>query len=300
MISQGLVKGASKGEGLGNKFLSNIRETDLIIHVVRCFDDLNVTHVDGKINPIEDAKTINMELILADIQMAENAREKIFKKHRADKEKPKILSILDKIISHLEKEEPLRALPLTVEEKKEIKILPFLTLKQMIYVANIAEGDLEKGENNHTKILKEYAENDNSLMVTISAKIEQELAGLSDEDAKEYLLSYGLSEKGLNKLIHTAFAQLGLITYYTTGEKETRAWTIVRGSTAPEAAGKIHTDLQKGFIRAEVITFDHMIKYQNRQAAKKAGVNRMEGKEYVVQKDDVILFYTTKKYTSYL
>lgn len=288
----GLVKGASEGEGLGNKFLSNIRETDLIIHVVRCFEDINVTHVDGKVDPIIDAETINMELILADLQMAENAREKLFKKFRAQKEKPASIDILDRIIVHLTEEKPVRIMELSKEELEEIKIFPFLTLKEMIYVANIGEEDIEKGENKHTKILAEFAERNNCRMVTISAKIEQELAGLSDEDAKEYLSSYGLTEKGLNRLIKTAFSQLGLITYYTTGEIETRAWPIVKGSKAPEAAGKIHTDLQKGFIRAEVVSYADMLKYKNRVEAKKAGVAKMEGKDYVVKDDDVILFYT--------
>jgi GTP-binding protein YchF len=288
----GLVKGASKGEGLGNKFLSNIRETDLIVHVVRCFDDLNITHVEGKVDPIEDAKTINLELILADLQMAENAKEKLFKKFRAQKEKPKTLEILDRIIPFLLEEKPLRTMGLSPEEKEEMKIFPFLTLKEMLYVANIAEEDIEKGENEHSKALKAFAEGQNCKMITLCAKIEQELAGLDDEDAKDILNSYGLEEKGLDKLIQTAFKSLGLITYYTTGEKETRAWTIPKGYKAPEAAGKIHSDLQQGFIRAEVISYTDMLKYKSRAEAKKAGVAKMEGKEYIVKQDDVILFYT--------
>jgi len=288
----GLVKGASKGEGLGNKFLSNIRETDLIVHVVRCFDDLNITHVDGRVDPVADANTINLELILADLGVAENAKDKIFKKHRASKDKPVILPILDKVIAHLLNELPLRTLDLSKEELEELKILPFLTLKQMVYVANISEEDLAAGENAYTRELKTLADQQNCRLVSISAKIEQELAVLSDEDAKDYLSSYGLEEKGLTKLIHTAFEQLGLITYYTTGEKETRAWTIVKGSTAPEAAGKIHTDLQKGFIRAEVISLSDMIKYKNRVEAKKAGLAKAEGKDYIVKSGDVILFLT--------
>lgn len=288
----GLVKGASKGEGLGNKFLSNIRETNLIIHVIRCFDDINVTHVDGRVDPIKDAETINLELILADLQMAENALEKSKKKYRASKEQPLIIPILEKIIAWLIDEKPLRSFNLTKEELEEIKILPFLTLKQMIYVANISEDDLEQQENQYTKVLQEYANTHNSKMVTISAKIEQELAGISEDEALEYLSSFNLKEKGLNKLIKTAFSQLGLITYYTTGEKETRAWTIVKGSKAPQAAGKIHSDLEKGFIRAEVVSLENMKKYKNRAEAKKAGLAKMEGKDYVVQDDDVILFYT--------
>lgn len=288
----GLVKGASEGEGLGNKFLANIRETDLIIHVVRCFDDINVTHVEGRVDPIGDAETINLELILADLQMAENAREKLYKKCRAQKDKPPALIILDKIIAHLSDEKPVRTMELTKEEREEIKIFPFLTLKEMIYVANVAEEDLEKGENAYTRALGTYAANSNCKMVVISAKIEQELAGLSDEDAKEYLASYGLKEKGLNRLICTAFEQLGLITYYTTGEVETRSWPIVKGTKAPEAAGKIHSDLQKGFIRAEVISLQDMLTYKSRPEAKKAGVAKMEGKDYTVKNQDVILFYT--------
>ncbi|MCH9617392.1 MAG: Ribosome-binding ATPase YchF [Chlamydiia bacterium] len=288
----GLVKGASEGEGLGNKFLSNIRETDLIIHVVRCFDDVNVTHVDGRVDPNVDAQTINTELILADIQMAENARDKLFKKHRAMKDKPASLAILDKIIAHLVEEKPVRTMDLSKEELEEIKIFPFLTLKPMIYVANIGEEDIEKGANDYTEMLLKYATENNCEMVCISAKIEQELAGLSDEDASEILDSYGIKEKGLNRLIQTAFTGLGLITYYTTGEVETRAWTIPKGFKAPEAAGKIHTDLQKGFIRAEVISYEDMLKYKNRVKAKEAGVAKMEGKDYIVKDDDVILFYT--------
>ncbi|MCH9811339.1 redox-regulated ATPase YchF [bacterium] len=288
----GLVKGASKGEGLGNKFLSNIRETDLIIHVVRCFDDINVTHVEGKVNPVQDAETINTELILADIQMLENALEKLEKKYRAQKEKAPVIEIIKKVVAHLVEEKPVRTMELSKEEKEELKIFPLLTLKPMIYVANVGEEDIATGENAHTKKLAEYAKSQNCQMVCISAKIEQELAGLSDEDAIEILESYGLQEKGLNRLIQTAFKGLGLITYYTTGEKETRAWTIPKGFKAPEAAGKIHTDLQKGFIRAEVIAFDDMLKHQSRVKAKEAGVAKMEGKDYIVKDDDVILFYT--------
>jgi ribosome-binding ATPase len=288
----GLVKGASKGEGLGNKFLSNIRETDLIIHVVRCFDDINVTHVDGKVDPIADAETINLELILADLQVAENSLKKSLKKFKSEKEKPFVAAVLGKVIDHLEQEQPLRTLEFTKEEMNELKIIPFLTLRPMIYVANISEEDLEAGENENSKKLKAFADEQNALMVTISAKIEQELAGLSDDDAKDYLASYNLTEKGLDRLINTAFSQLGLITYYTTGEKETRAWTIAEGTKAPEAAGKIHTDLQKGFIRAEVVSYENMQKFKNRADAKKAGVAKMEGKDYVVKGDDVILFYT--------
>jgi len=289
----GLVKGASQGAGLGNKFLSNIRETDLIIHVVRCFDDINVTHVDGKVDPIADAETINLELILADLQMAENSKEKLLKKYRSQKERPKSIEILEKVIQHLYLEKPLRSLDLSYEELEELKIFPFLTLKKMIYVANIDEKDIQAGENSYSKALQEFADKTNATMVTISAKIEQEIAGLPDEDALEYLASLGIAEKGLTKLIQTAFKQLGLITYYTTGDKETRAWTIAKGSKAPVAAGKIHSDLQKGFIRAEVISFKDMLLYKNRADAKKAGVAKMEGKDYIVKEDDVILFYTS-------
>lgn len=287
----GLVKGASQGEGLGNQFLSNIRETDLIVQVVRCFEDDNVIHVAGKVDPISDIEVIQIELILADIQVIEKVLEKLAKSAKGKKESPLAIETLEKMKTHLNNNLPLRTLPLTEEEQEAVKPYAFLTTKPIIFCANVSEKDLPSMENAFVKEVKEYAKKEHIEVVTICAKLEEELAGLSDEEAKEYLSSLGLEEKGLDKLIRTSFHALGLITFYTAGEKETRAWTIPRGAKAPEAAGKIHSDLEQGFIRAEVISYNDLVSYGSRAKAKEAGKARIEGKTYVVQDDDVILFY---------
>lgn len=287
----GLVKGASSGEGLGNQFLSNIRETDVIIHVVRCFDDDNVVHVAGKIDPIEDIEVIHLELILADLQMAENAFAKMEKQAKAKKEFLAPLKVLQKVLEHLNNNQMLSTCDLSIEERAEIKHLPFLTLKPIIYLANVPESTLPSMENTYVETVRAYAAKTHSKVVPVCAKLEEELASLDPEDAKEYLDSLGVKETGLHRLIRESFSTLGLITFLTTGEVETRAWTIPKHCLAPEAAGKIHTDIQRGFIRAEVIAFEDFAKYQSRQAAREAGVARAEGKDYEVKDGDVILFF---------
>lgn len=284
----GLVKGASKGEGLGNKFLTNIRDTDAILHVVRCFEDDEIIHVDGKIDPISDIEVINLELILADLQMAENSIDKMRKQAKGNKELMATVSVMEKAIAHLNENQSMRSLKLSDEEKGLLNTLNFITSKPVIYVANVAEGNFD---NALVKSVEAYAEKEGAHVIQICARLEEELATLSEEEALEYLADMGLNETGLDRLIKEAFRTLGLITYITTGQIETRAWTIPHGATAQEAAGKIHTDIQKGFIRAEVVTFDDMMQYKGRTGAKEAGKARSEGKEYIVQDGDVILFF---------
>jgi len=279
----GLVKGASKGEGLGNKFLSNIRETDLIIHLVRCFEEENVIHVEGKVDPIHDIEVINLELILSDLQSVEKIIEKVKKKEKSQKGSSESLAILEKVKKHLDHNQPVRTLSLTKEEKELLKPYPLLTQKPVLYVANVGEDDLPSMENGHVEKVRAFAEKEGSHTIPICAKIEEELASLSEEEAKEYLETIGLKEKGLDRLITTAFNELGLITFITTGKEETRAWPITKGTKAPAAAGKIHSDIEKGFIRAEVVSYDNMITYQGRTGAKAAGKAPSEGKEYIVQ-----------------
>ncbi len=287
----GLVKGASKGEGLGNQFLSTIRETDLIVQVVRCFEDDNIIHVEGKVDPISDIEVINVELILSDLQVIDKVLQKLEKGAKGKKDETLTIPTLKRIATHLNNGFAARTLDLTDEEQESIKAYQFLTSKPIVYCANVSEKDLPSMDNQYVQAVRKKAEEEGAQVIPICAKLEEELASLSEEDAKEYLTSLGLSESGLSRLIRTSFTTLGLLTYFTTGEKETRAWTIVKGSTAPEAAGKIHTDLQKGFIRAEVVSVSDMVKYKGRTGAKEAGKARLEGKNYIVQDDDVILFY---------
>ncbi len=286
----GLVSGASKGEGLGNKFLSNIRETDLIIQVVRCFDDDNIIHVAGKVDPLDDIDVVNLELILSDIEMIEKAITKLEKASKSQKDKPLTLSVLQKIFEHMNKNQPIRSLQLSQIEKESIYQYNFLTSKPIIYCANVSEDSLPDMENDYVIKVREKVGKD-ACVIPICAKLEDELASLNDDEAKEFLNSLNIKENGLSKLIKGSFSTLGLRTFYTTGEQETRAWTIRNGDTAPQAAGKIHTDIEKGFIRAEVISYDDFVKYKGRVGAKNAGVARIEGKNYVVQDDDIILFY---------
>lgn len=287
----GLVKGASEGEGLGNQFLANIRETDAIVHVVRCFAENDVIHVSGKVDPISDIEVINLELILSDLQMVENIIGKLEKQARGKKELLPILETLKKAAAHLNESKPVRSLPLTEEEKGYLNDYPFLTNKKVVYAANVSENDLPSMDNEYVRRVREYATKEGNTVVPICAKLEEEIAQLDEKEALEFLQSLGLQETGLNRLIKEAFHTLGLITYLTAGEMETRAWTITRGTKAPEAAGKIHTDLQKGFIRAEVIAFDDIVSHKGRVGAREAGKARSEGKDYIVHDGDVILFF---------
>jgi GTP-binding protein YchF len=287
----GLVKGASQGEGLGNQFLSHIRETDAIAQVVRCFEDSNIIHVAGKVDPIQDIEIISLELILADLQMAENSLSRMEKQIKSKKELLPTFEFLKKAVNHLNQNLPIRSLPLTHEEAILANSYPFLTRKKMLYICNVGENDLPAMNNPFVERVREYAEKEGSKVVPICAKLEEEISKLDEKDASEFLESVGLKESGLNRLIKEAFSTLDLITYITSGEIETRAWTITKGTTAAQAAGKIHTDIEKGFIRAEVVSFEDMIHYKGRNGAKEAGKARSEGKEYIVKDGDVILFF---------
>ncbi|MDD9899118.1 MAG: redox-regulated ATPase YchF [Candidatus Melainabacteria bacterium] len=287
----GLVKGASQGEGLGNKFLSNIRECDLIVHVVRCFDDENVVHVDGKVDPISDIDTINTELILSDLEQVQKSMEKVIKKVRGqDKEAKAVYEVLEKILPVLEEGKAARTADLSEEEKLIIKSYGLLTLKQVIYAANIAEDDMSAGTNDYVTKLEAYAQEEEAGVVVISAAAEAQLVGMSDEEKKEFLEELGVTDTGLNKLIQRTYDLLGLRTYFTAGEKEVRAWTIHIGDKAPRAAGVIHTDFEKGFIKAETIAYPDFVELGSRAKARETGKARQEGKEYVVQDGDVIEF----------
>lgn len=286
----GLVKGASVGEGLGNQFLSNIRESDAIIHIVRCFQDDEVIHVAGNVDPIADIEVINLELILSDLQMAENIARRLEKQMKGKKELVLAFETLRKAIHHLNQNKPLRTMDLTEEERKHIQEYPFLTDKKVLYACNVSESSLPSMENAFVASVREYAQKEGNSVIPICAKLEEEVAQLSDAEAKEYLQAMGLEETGLNRLIKAAYEMLGLISYLTTGEMETRAWTISRGTKAPEAAGKIHTDLQKGFIRAEVVSYADMVACGGKVKARESGKLRAEGKDYVVQDGDVIEF----------
>ncbi len=286
----GLVRGASKGEGLGNQFLSNIRETDMILHMVRCFEDGNITHVEGSIDPIRDIEIIESELIFADIQQLEKKIERLTKQARADKKIQPLLDIAKELKAHLEELKPVR----TFENKNEAfenlnKEMRFLSAKPVIFGANVDEEGLVE-DNAHVQAVKEYAKEVGADVIKLCAKIEEELVGLEEDEAKEMLEAMGASESGLDKIIRTAFERLGLISYFTAGVKEVRSWTIHKGWTAPQAAGVIHNDFEKGFIRAEVISYEDFIKYGGEQGAKDAGKMRLEGKEYIVQDGDVMHF----------
>lgn len=286
----GLVAGAHKGEGLGNKFLANIRETDALVHVVRCFDSSDIIHVAGKVDPISDIEIINLELCLADLQTCENILGRLEKQAKTQKDLAISVATLKKVQEHLNNDKAVRTLALTDEERESIKIYPFLTGKPVLYVANVSDADLPDMDNEYVRMVKEYAAKDGSLVVPVCAKIEEEIAQLPKEERKEFLESLGLEMSGLQRLVKASFDMLGLITYLTTGEIETRAWTISKGTKAPEAAGKIHTDIQKGFIRAEVVNYEDMVKYSGRVGAREAGKVRAEGKDYIVKDGDVILF----------
>ncbi|MBI3508493.1 MAG: redox-regulated ATPase YchF [Chlamydiia bacterium] len=287
----GLVKGASQGEGLGNQFLSHIRESDAIIQIVRCFDDLNVIHVAGKVDPLQDIEVIQLELILSDLQMTENAFQRMEKQAKGKKELLPTLQLLKKAQEHLNQNLSMRLLSLTPEEEEIARLYPFLTRKKMLYVCNVSENDLPSLDNPYVQQVRAYAEKEGSRVVPICARIEEEISRLDEKDAAEFLQSLGLKESGLDRLIREAFSLLNLITFITTGEIETRAWTIQRGTTAAAAAGKIHTDLEKGFIRAEIVSYDDMVRYKGRVGAREAGRARSEGRDYPMQDGDVALFF---------
>ena len=289
----GLVKGASKGEGLGNQFLASIRECDAIVQVVRCFDDDNIIHVDGKVDPIRDIEVINTELLLSDLESITKQRTKFEKLARSgDKEGASQLKIIDTIIDALNNGKLAKSINFTDDEKKFVKGLFLITDKPVIYACNIAEGDLQKDEDSlqYVKQVKEYAKKEGSEVLVISAKVEQELTELDPADRQMFLEDLGLAESGLNRIIKLGYKLLGQISYLTAGEKEVRAWTIINGTKAPGAAGKIHSDFEKGFIKAEVVSYDDLVKYGSVANAKDAGKVRMEGKDYIVKDGDVIVF----------
>lgn len=287
----GLVKGASRGEGLGNKFLSHIREVDAICQVVRCFEDSNVVHVDGSVDPIRDIETINLELIFADIETVDKRLDKARKSLKADKKFQFEIDLLEKIKKGLEDGLPARALEYSDEEKEIVKDLFLLTTKPIIYIANISESQLEAPDREEMVIkVKDYAKRDNADVVTLCVKVEEELSGLDDQDKKEMLEALGLEESGLDKLIKKSYDLLGLMSFLTAGEPEVRAWTIKKGTKAPEAAGKIHSDIQRGFIKAEVVSYDDLMREGSMVAAREKGLIRSEGKEYIMQDGDIVLF----------
>ncbi|MBN1684892.1 MAG: redox-regulated ATPase YchF [Gammaproteobacteria bacterium] len=285
----GLVKGASKGEGLGNQFLSHIRETDAIIHVVRCFEDPNIIHVAGKVSPLEDIDVINTELVLADIETVDKALIRVSKKAKSgDKEALLEKKSLEKMLHYLNQEKPIRLIDLDEADKKLLKTLPLLTAKPILYLANIAENQLQG--NVLLDQVSKKAQEEQSKVVPVCAAIESEIAELDEEGKNEFLTALGLKEPGLNRVIRAAYELLELETFFTAGPKEVRAWTIKRGETAPQAAGKIHSDFEKGFIRAEVIAYDDFVKYGGEPGAKEAGKWRLEGRDYIVHDGDVMHF----------
>jgi GTP-binding protein YchF len=285
----GIVAGASKGEGLGNKFLANIRETDAIAHVVRCFDDGNVVHVAGKVDPLADVETINTELALADMETVDKTMQREQKKAKSgDKEAIALCAVLEKIQKHLDQGLPVRTLGLDADQLNIIKPLCLLTVKPVMYLANVDEGGFEN--NPLLAKIEELGRKEHAPVVAICAKIESEIADLEDEDKALFLEEMGLAEAGLDRVIRAAYNLLGLQTYFTAGVKEVRAWTVKKGATAPQAAGVIHTDFERGFIRAEVIAYDEFVKNKGEQGSKEAGKMRLEGKEYIVQDGDVMHF----------
>ena len=289
----GLVKGASKGEGLGNKFLSHIREVDAILHVVRCFEDPNIVHVDGCIGPARDIETINMELIFADMESLEKRIDKTKKAMKGgDKKYQAELTLLEKIYAALEDGKGARTLSYTKEENEILKEISLLTLKPVIYAANVSEDDFVNGieDNAFIKELKEIADAEGSEVLPICARIEEEITELDDSEKEEFLKELGIEESGLNRLIKKSYSLLGLISYLTAGEPEVRAWTIKKGTKAPQAAGKIHTDFERGFIRAEVVSFEDLMACGTYAAAREKGLVRLEGKEYVMNDGDIVLF----------
>ena len=287
----GLVKGASKGEGLGNKFLSHIREVDAICQVVRCFEDSNVIHVDGSVNPLRDIETINLELIFADMETLEKRLDKAKKNLKADKKYQVEIDFIEKLKSNLEKGIPARALEYNEDEQEMLKDMFLLTSKPIIYIANISEEQIPNAEKEEmVKQVKEYASKENAEVIPLCVKIEEELSGLEEQDKKEMLEALGLEESGLDKLIKKSYDLLGLMSFLTAGEPEVRAWTIKKGTKAPKAAGKIHSDIERGFIKAEIVSYDDLVREGSMVAAREKGLVRQEGKDYIMHDGDVVLF----------
>ena len=288
----GIVKGASTGEGLGNKFLSHIREVDAICQVVRCFEDENITHVAGTVNPIDDIEVINLELILADMESVEKRLQRVSKMAK-QKDKDALIEapILEKLKAALEAEKPARSVELTDDELKVIKGLHLLTIKPMLYVANVSEDEVaDADDNKFVKQVREFADAEGAQVITICAKIEEEISELEDEEKREFLQELGIKESGLDQLIKASYSLLGLATYFTAGVQEVRAWTFRKGMKAPQCAGVIHSDFERGFIRAETVAYADLVEAGSMNAAKEAGKVRSEGKEYIVQDGDVMLF----------
>ena len=287
----GLVKGASKGEGLGNKFLSHIRDVDAICEVVRCFDDANITHVEGSTDPVRDIEIINLELIFSDLEVINSRIAKVEKKAISTKDKDALLEValMKRIKEALEKDIPARRLEYTEDEEKILKSFNLLTKKPLIYAANVSESEINT-ENDYVKQVKEYAKGDNAQVVVISAKVESELSELEEEEKEMFLQELGIDDSGLNKLIKATYSLLGLATYFTAGPKEVKAWTFKKGMKAPACAGIIHSDFERGFIKAEVISYDDYVKYDGEKGAKENGKLRLEGKEYEMQDGDICLF----------
>ena len=288
----GLVKGASKGEGLGNKFLGDIREVDAIVHVVRCFEDIDIIHVDGEINPERDIETINLELIFSDIEMIDRRIDRTKKLAKGDKKYLTEIDFLERLKNHLESGKSARAFDYTDDEREVIKSTPLLSGKPVIYAANLCEDDFVNNieTNEHYNTVKKIAEEEHSAVLPICAQIEAEISVMETEVKEMFLGEMGLKESGLNRIIKEGYSLLGLISYLTAGQPEVRAWTIKKGTKAPQAAGKIHTDFEKGFIRAEVVSFDDLMACGTMAAAKEKGLVRLEGKEYVMQDGDIVLF----------
>lgn len=288
----GLVRGASKGEGLGNKFLANIREVDAIVHVVRCFEDDNITHVDGSVAPVRDMETIQMEFVLADLEVLQKRYDKASKLMKTGEKKYKEeCAVLEKLLKHMEDGAPARTLELSEEEKELVRGFSLLSMKPMIYAANVEEDALSGVENNALVAqVRQAAQKEGAEVVVVSAKVEEELAQLEEEERTMFLNELGLESAGLDRLVEASYRLLGLISYLTAGPKEVRAWTIEKGTKAPQAAGKIHSDFEKGFIRAEIVTYEDLVACGSIAAAREKGLYRSEGKEYVIQDGDVVLF----------
>ena len=285
----GLVKGASKGEGLGNKFLSHIREVDSILEVVRCFEDPNIVHVDGSIDPIRDIETINLELVFADLETVNKRIDRAKKMLKGDKSYQAEVDLLEKVKETLEEGKPARTLELSQEEQDILKDSFLLTMKPILYVTNVSENEIGE-DNEYVKKVKEYAKNENAKVIKLCVKIEEELSGLDDDDKKEMLEALGMEESGLDKVIKASYDLLGLMSFLTAGEPEVRAWTIKKGTKAPEAAGKIHSDIQRGFIRAEIVSYDDLIRLGSLNEVREKGLMRSEGKDYIMQDGDIVLF----------
>lgn len=288
----GLVKGASKGEGLGNKFLSHIRETDAIVHIVRCFEDEKIIHVEGKIDPLDDIETISLELILSDTETVKTRIERLSKALKSgDKKAVAELNILNNILSTLSDLKPVRSIEHTAEEKELLKDVYLLTDKPIIYVANVSEDQLLNIENDkYVNIVKEFAKTESASVISLCAKFEEDLSELDDEDKIMLMEEYNIKESGLDKLVKASYSLLGLISFLTAGKQEVRAWTITKGTKAPQAAGKIHTDFERGFIKAEVVSYNDLITNETMLKAKEKGLVKLEGKEYIMQDGDIVLF----------